>query len=230
MSRIEFLQLPIKTIVKSIFSKAISPNFIAFTLPVFLRNTFLLLFLGVLFATCNNSNYYPKPRGYFRIDFPEKNYRTFDSIFPYKFEYPVYAQITFDKYTRQNQYWMNLDYPHFNGRIHISYKSLKTYDLYQLTEDTRRMAFKHAPKSIGIKEMFFNNPATDVFGLAYKIEGSDAASPFQFYITDSTHHFLRGALYFNVTPNNDSLQPVIDFILDDIDHLLKTLNWKEVYP
>ena len=190
----------------------------------------LLIFALVFIVSCNHSNYYPKPRGFFRIDFPEKNYRIFDSIFPYKFEYPVYAQINFDKYTRQHQYWMNLDYPGYNGRIHISYKSLENHDLYQLTEDTHKMAFKHAPKAIGIKESLFINSKASVYGLAYKIEGSDAASPFQFYVTDSTHHFLRGALYFNVTPNNDSLQPVIDFILNDIDRMLNTFEWKTINP
>jgi gliding motility-associated lipoprotein GldD len=189
----------------------------------------ILFLFGILVFTtisCNNSEYYPKPRGYFRIDLPEKNYRRFDSIFPYSFSYPQYAKISFDEYTRNNPYWMNLDYPKYKGRVHLSYKSLKDYNLYQLTEDAREMTFKHASKAVGIKESVFSNPKEKVYGLAYQIQGKDAASPYQFYLTDSTHHFIRGALYFNVVPNNDSLQPVIDLISQDLEYLANSFRWK----
>lgn len=181
---------------------------------------------ALIFTACHNTDYYPKPRGYFRIDLPEKSYRTFDSTFPYTFEYPDYARITFDENTKKNPYWMDLDFPRFKGRIYFSYKSLDRFNLYTLTEDAREMAFKHAPKAVGIKESVFNNPKADVYGLAYTIEGKDAASPYQFYLTDSTKNFLRGALYFNAIPNNDSLQPVITFIEQDIRHLFNTFKWK----
>lgn len=190
-----------------------------FIFPVTLISVIMVL------ASCNNQDYYPKPNGYLRIDLPERDYRTFDSTFPYAFQYPKYARITFDEYTRQNPYWMNLDYPKYKGRIHISYKSLDDYRLYTLTEDARDMAFKHAPKAIGIRESVFSNPQKDVFGMAYQIQGKDAASPYQFFLTDSTRHFVRGALYFNVVPNNDSLQPVIDMMAQDIKHMFDTFNW-----
>lgn len=183
--------------------------------------------VAFLVASCDNQEYYPKPRGYFRIDLPEKQYRTFDSIFPYSFQYPQYATISFDEYTRKNPYWMNLDYPKFKGRIHISYKPLQDYNLYVLTEDARSMAFKHAPKAMGIKESLYANPQHNVYGMTYEIQGKDAASPYQFYLTDSTNHFIRGALYFNVIPNNDSLQPVIDLITQDIKNLFDSFAWQE---
>lgn len=181
---------------------------------------------ALLLASCNSEDYYPKPRGYLRIDLPGHAYQPFDSTFPYRFEYSEAARITFDEYTRENPYWMNLDYPRYKGRIHISYKSLEGRELYTFTEDAREMAFKHAPRAIGIKESYFTDPEDRVFGKAFRIEGKDAASPYQFYLTDSTDHFVRGALYFNVTPNNDSLQPVIDFIIRDVQHLYETLEWK----
>ena len=90
------------------------------------------------------------------------------------------------------------------------------------------MVFKHAPKAVGIKESYINMPESKVYGIVYTIEGRDAASPFQFYLTDSTDHFVRGALYFNVVPNNDSLKPVIDYIIHDIDFLVSTFSWKSV--
>lgn len=187
----------------------------------------LTVISGILLASCNNEDYYPKPRGYIRIDLPEHTYQPFDSTFPYNFDYSESARITFDEYTRQNPYWMNLDYPRYKGRIHISYKSIGGHNLYKLTEDAREMAFKHAPKAIGIGESFFSDAEDDVYGMTFRIEGRDAASPFQFYLTDSTDHFVRGALYFNVVPNNDSLQPVIDFIISDVEHMFDTFEWKK---
>jgi gliding motility-associated lipoprotein GldD len=65
-----------------------------------------------------------------------------------------------------------------------------------------------------------------IYGVLYEIKGAEAASTLQFYVTDSLSHFLRGALYFNVSPNNDSLAPVIDFIEEDIRHMIGTLNWE----
>jgi gliding motility-associated lipoprotein GldD len=99
-------------------------------------------------------------------------------------------------------------------------------DLSKYTEDAHSLVMKHIPKASSIEEIRIDNPQSNVHGLVYNIEGTGAASPYQFYITDSTNHFLRGALYFNTLPNNDSLAPVIEFIKGDIMHLLETARWK----
>ncbi|OYT13226.1 MAG: gliding motility lipoprotein GldD [Bacteroidetes bacterium 4572_114] len=182
----------------------------------------------MLLVSCGDDHYIPKPRGYFRINLPAHKYQTFDTIFPYKFEYPEYSKITFDEYTRSGPFWLNIEYPGYKGKIHLSYKTVGQTNLNNLIEDSRTMVYKHIPKATGIKESIVTDPQSKVFGTVYFIEGRDVASPFQFYVTDSTHHFLRGALYFYTAPNNDSLQPVIDFIIDDIDHLIGTLEWKDI--
>jgi gliding motility-associated lipoprotein GldD len=66
-----------------------------------------------------------------------------------------------------------------------------------------------------------------VYGLIYDIEGNTASS-LQFYVTDSTKHFIRGALYFNVRPNIDSVKIVLEFLKKDVLHLIQTLQWKNV--
>ncbi|OYT16688.1 MAG: gliding motility lipoprotein GldD, partial [Bacteroidetes bacterium 4572_77] len=95
-----------------------------------------------------------------------------------------------------------------------------------LLNDVHNMMNKHIPKANAINENMYLNPIQHVYGLTYDIQGSQAASPFQFYVTDSTQHFFRGALYFNFTPNNDSLQPVIDYLKKDIQVLIESLEWK----
>jgi gliding motility-associated lipoprotein GldD len=192
-----------------------------FLIVIFMINT-------LFWFSCTNQESYPKPRGYLRIDLPAPTYQTFDSTFPYRFLFSGLAQINFEGLTPETPYWMNIDYPAFQGRIHLSYKSLQKNKLYSLQEDSRNMVFKHASKAMGIREANINLPESKVYGIVYTIEGKDAASPFQFYLTDSTNHFIRGALYFNVIPNNDSLKPVIDFIINDIDVMVSTLKWKTV--
>jgi len=184
----------------------------------------ILIFLAVITVSCSN-DYSPKPSGYFRIDLPEKKYQAFDTLFPFYFEYPVYAGIVHDPQAPDEPYWINVDFPKFHGRIHLSYKKVNG-NLSEYLEDSRTMALKHMSKSTGISEQVVNIPDKKVYGLIYTIQGSGAASTYQFYLTDSTRNFVRGALYFSVSPNNDSLAPVISFIQSDIRHMVETFRWK----
>ena len=183
-----------------------------------------LLLLIFLFSACNET-YTPKPRGYFRIDLPEHEYVAFDTTFPYAFEYPVYARISPDPFTPEEPYWLNIDFPEYKGRIHISYKVIDG-NLVEYLEDSRQFVMKHIPKASAINDSLILDRDRKLYGLVYYIDGMGAASPCQFFVTDSTRNFVRGALYFDVVPNNDSLAPVIDFLKKDIDHLLSTFTWK----
>lgn len=167
----------------------------------------------------------PKKIGYFRIDLPEKKYSLIDSLdFPFRFELPQYAELNFTR-TKKDSNFFNIDFLPFGARIHMSYVPVDT-NLPQLLEDTRELVFKHTIKAQDIREQVYQNPSRDVYGILYSISGN-AASSSQFFLTDSTSHFLRGALYFNVTPNPDSLAPVSDFIEKDILHLIESFSWRQ---
>ena len=196
-------------------------KFILNTLSYILHCTFFVF----LFISCDNKNYQPKPRGYFRIDLPEKEYVILDSMQYYSFEYPVYSTITPDYNSLHEKEWINVEYPDFKGTIYISYKTVDS-NLNVYLEDSYQMMTKHISRAMGIRDSLIINPERDVYGLIYFLEGEGVASPLQFYLTDSTHHFMRGSLYFNVKTNNDSLAPVTDFITDDILHLIETIEWK----
>ena len=183
-----------------------------------------LLFI-ILLSSCDNKQYQPKPRGYFRIDFPEKEYVRLDSMSYYSFEYPTYTTITPDYHSLQEKEWINVEYPSHKGTIHISYKTVND-NLDAYLEDSYYMMTKHISRAMGIRDSVIINPERDVYGLVYFLEGEGVASPMQFYLTDSVSHFMRGSLYFNVKTNNDSLAPVIDFIIDDVRHLIETVEWK----
>jgi len=182
-----------------------------------------LVTVFVILASCENS-YTPKPRGYFRIELPEKAYQKSDSSLPYIFEFPAYANMGIDRQSPQENYWRNINFPYFNATLHLSYKTIDQ-NLFEYLEDSYTLVSKHIPKADAITDSVVYDQTRQVYGLIYRIEGSATATPFQFFVTDSTHHFLRGALYFNTTPNNDSLEPVIRFLEKDMLHLIETLQW-----
>lgn len=178
----------------------------------------------VLLSGCND-DYTPKPRGYIRIDLPEKSYHNIETDCPYGFETADYSDFLPDNRQGSDPCWFNIEYPQFKAKLHFSYKPI-TGNLAEYLEDSRTLINKHISKASNIEENMVVKDVTRVYGMLYSIEGSQAASPIQFHLTDSTDHFLRGALYFNVSPNNDSLAPVIDFLRQDVLHIIETLHWK----
>ena len=183
---------------------------------------FLFYILAMLLASCAGHPV-PKPNGYYRIAFPEKQYQMLQEGFPYRFELPVYAQVETVSTKDAEPWWINVRIPSSKAEIHISYKKVDN-NLAVFTEESRRLAYDHAVKASSIEERNFMNPSARVFGTVYTINGN-AASPMQFYLTDSTRNFLRGSLYIRATPNIDSLKPVIDFLKTDVNRLIETLSW-----
>lgn len=185
-------------------------------------SSYLLLFC--LLTACSN-NYTPKPRGYFRFDLPEKEYQIFDSLgCPYSFQYPTYAILRADRFYNSEPYSFNLEFPAYKATLHLSYKKLNN-NLERITEHVHSFLYKHSIKADAIVPSLYDNPERHITGFLYDI-GGNAASSVQFYVTDSTHHFLRGALYFYSTPNRDSLAPLIDFFREDIQYLMETVEFK----
>ncbi len=178
----------------------------------------------IVLSSCGNDPL-PKPTGYFRIDLPEKTYQEVaDSIpFPFTFELPQYGVVNL-KRTKEQENFFNVDFSKYGARIHFSYFPVEN-NISKLLEESRTLSYKHTEKAQEINEELIINEENRVFGTYYSIEGN-AASSDQFFITDSSNHFLRGALYFNVAPNPDSIRPVGEFIKKDIVHLIETFRWK----
>ena len=191
--------------------------------------TFLLSIFSVLILSCN-SEYTPRPRGYFKIALPKKEYTTFDQPgYPYTFEYPVYGTVIkdslfFDQHP-ENPYWINIDFPLLSARMYLSYKEIGSNKFDSLVNDAFTLSYKqHTYKASSIQPQEFTTPNGSA-GVYFTLKGN-AATGNQFFITDSVSHFLRGALYFSATPNSDSLQPVNDFLRQDLWRLLNTLKWR----
>lgn len=184
------------------------------------------LWLSLSLITSCGNDYSPKPRGYFKIDLPQKDYQTYNSDCPFTFEYPVYASIVTDSARNAMPCWKDVVYTGLNGRIHLSYEPITSKAQFnQLTEDAHTFVFKHTVKATSIDESIINMPDKKVYGIYYTIDGN-AASPVQFFLTDSSKNYLRGALYFNEQPRLDSIQPVLDFVKKDIDVMIRSFKWK----
>ena len=199
--------------------------------------------LAFIFAC--NSDYTHKPRSYFKIDLPQRAYKEFNEPgYPYAFEYPVYANISKEADSTGNSpYWINVNFDQFQGRIYLSYKSISGSSVYKvktangykdsvvnnsfesLREEAYKMTYKHTIKASGIIDSAFAT-ANGSTGVYFYVAG-EAATSKQFYVADTARHFLRGALYFDASPNADSISVVSDFLEEDIKHLLRTLRWKE---
>jgi len=184
--------------------------------------SFAVLLL-LLMVSCKQS-YTPKPTGYLKIDYPEKSYRLYSDQEFYQFEIPEYALIEIDSGPRAEKGWINVSVPKFNAKIHMSYKPVDN-QLNAYITDSRELVYKHMVKAFGIEETPFIHRDQKRFGMVYDLKG-DVASAVQFFVTDSTKHFLRGSLYFNCRPNSDSLSPVIEFLREDIIHMIETTQWK----
>jgi len=185
------------------------------------------LFTSTFFISCDQEDeiYSPKPRGYFRIELPKKEYTRYaNTTCPFAFDIPKYSSIEKDRYSKAEPCWLNIQFPKFKATIHLSYKKVEN-NISTYLEDSRSFAIKHQIKATGLNETVIIRDSSKVYGLLYDIEGNTASS-LQFYLTDSTHHFLRGALYFDAVPNSDSLKLIIDFIRQDVIQLIKTTTWQ----
>ncbi len=195
-----------------------------------------------------NSTYTSKKEGYYKIDFPKREYIKFDNpSFPYSFEYPAYAQVVRDSAyfdsSLQNPFWININFSTFNGKIFISYKTIGGTSVYKvksptggyrdsigkntfanMVNDSYNLTYKNDIKAYSIEDSVMHTP-NNITGIFFRLSGSVATAK-QFFLSDTVHNFLRGALYFDATPNEDSLRPVNAFLQEDMMHLINTLKWK----
>lgn len=192
---------------------------------------FIWLFLSVLLAGCQSGEdtEQPKPVGYFRLELPSREYQTFDTTaLPFTFEYSQSAQYQVDR-TSDTATWVLIHYPRQNASIEMLYKWAKdSTALTRLMLADRDFVEYHYQKASGVTTRDFRELGAKehVSGLFYDIYGKEVACPFHYWMTDEQHNFMRATLYFHFTPNNDSVQPVIDFIRDDAMRMIQTFEWK----
>lgn len=180
--------------------------------------SFLFSLISFLFMSCND-DVLPKPKAYLNLEYPEKEYTNLSVQRPYYFQVLKNTTIVDEKNN-----WLKIIYPNIKASIDITYRPVEN-NLNELLTEAEKLVFKHAVKAEQIIPKDFLNPKKRVFGSLYEITGN-AASQIQFHVTDSTHNFIKGSLYFYAKPNYDSILPAVDYIKKDILHIIETLEWK----
>lgn len=197
-----------------------------------MKNCYLIiscLTVALLFTACGNrdKDIAPKPEAYFRIDLPEHQYEKLDTTLPFTFEKSTSANVNIEKQSN-GSYWVNLDYPKQNATFRFTYMPIPCADsLRSLIVREESMVKFHYQKADDVQYDVIKDPDAKLWGQIYHIKGKEVATPLQFWMTDSSSHFLRTTLYFNFTPNNDSLQPVIDYLCEDAMQFVKSFEWKK---
>ena len=191
------------------------------------RVTCIILFFFTIASCSSRTEHMPKPKGYNRIVLPAHEYLPLPDSFPYAFEYSKHAKLLRDSSWIAEPYWIDLYYPEFKASVEISYKPIKKSEklLKEYLATSYKLTSKHEIKAYAIDESIFKTKTGKTAVIA-RLQG-EVPSQYQFFVTDSTDHFLRGALYFNTATKNDSLAPVISYMHEDIMHLLNTLRWRE---
>ncbi len=190
------------------------------------KSIFILIFFSLVFFSCEQ-NAVPKPKGFNKIDLPDHQYRLLPDSFPYQFQYSKNANIEKSRSRFADPSWITLHYPDLKASVQLTYKPVNQ-DKQKLEEymlDAYNLTSKHQVKAYAIDETLIKSPSGKI-AIVAELSG-EVPTQFQFYTTDSSEHFLRGALYFETATQNDSLAPVIEYIKTDMVHLINTLEWTE---
>jgi gliding motility-associated lipoprotein GldD len=189
-----------------------------------MKHVYKLLVPLLLLTACGTEDPVPKPRGYFRIDLPPREYVSWQDEGVLSAELPTYARIqprTAEGSTR----WYDLRFPAQRATLHLTWTPVTAGSVMDLVEDAHVFKNTHESKAVRIASARVLRDSARVFGSVFHVDG-DVASPLVFYLTDSTANFLYGALYFDVRPNADSLAPVTQRIREDVEHFTRTLEWQ----
>ncbi|MFN8357833.1 MAG: gliding motility lipoprotein GldD [Spirosomataceae bacterium] len=188
--------------------------------------SWLVAMFSLLLSSCGR-DYSPKPHGFPRLNLPPHQYQTLQGNYPYEFEFSKYATVYPDTFAKAEPYWIFVHYPLFKASVQLTYKPVMNSQerLKNMIDDAHRLSFKHNVKAYSIQETTLQTKSGRTVGLIRLL--GEVPSHLQFYTTDSTKHFMRGAFYLSSATDNDSLQPVIDYVRQDMMHLLNTLKWKQ---
>jgi gliding motility-associated lipoprotein GldD len=177
------------------------------------------LLLYIMTTGCKGETL-PKPDAYLRLDYPEAEYSRFDAGCPFSFSNNAIARVK-DKGNCN----LTIEYPRMKATIYITYKPVNN-NLESLLRDAQKLTYEHVIKADAIQEQPFVNNLEKVYGMFYQV-GGNAATNAQFYVTDSTRHFLTGSVYFYAKPNFDSIMPAASYIKNDMQNIMETIKWKK---
>ncbi|MCL2246040.1 MAG: hypothetical protein FWC10_02885 [Lentimicrobiaceae bacterium] len=187
------------------------------------------LILSIFFTACVKKQEVPipKPKGYFRLVTPEPLYQHWDSVLPFTFDYSKHATLLFQK-KEDNVFWIDIQYPSIAAVFKMTcFQVNDNLHNFMWNEEEQVMFHVERRMTDDIQFSTINDARARVFGRLYELEGKHVATPFKFWLTDSAHYFVKGSLFFDFTPNNDSLAPIIDYLKKDALFMIESWQWRE---
>lgn len=185
-----------------------------------MKHSWLICLVVLMVMMSCKDEVLPKPNAMLRLEYPEASYAESNINCAYTFDKNIQATV---KENRDCS--LVLDYPAMKGSVYITYKPIQN-NLKTLLIDAQKLSYEHVVKADNIVEQPFINEEDQVFGMFYEVSGN-AASQSQFYVTDSTDHFVTGSLYFYAKPNYDSILPAAVYLQRDIRRVMESLRWKK---
>lgn len=186
----------------------------------------LAVLVGFILLYSCQDQIQPKQNAFLALNYPEANYKLLQSNCSFEFEMNQNARISKGKYLDSCSF--NIVYPELNATIFFTYKPV-TNNLNALLIDAQKLPLKHTIKADAIEADVYTNRLANTYGNFYEVEG-DAASQAQFYLTDSLKHFVTGSIYFETTPNYDSILPAAAYMKQDLKHMVETMRWRSKTP
>jgi len=184
----------------------------------------LLLTVMIAVASCTEPSYTPKPPTYLRLELPEPSYEKYTDSCSYTFEISNLYQVENAPDQTDGTCHKRINLGPLNGTAYIRYWDM-TEPLSYYVNSANDEIDRHKLKANNIVDERILRPEDRVFGSFFELQG-DVATPFQFYLTDSTSRFLYCEVLFNSTPNYDSLRPSLDYVKRDLDQFMNTLKWE----
>lgn len=180
----------------------------------------IFTFLGLAMISCSKETQ-PKPSGELRLEYPQPKYQVYSSPCGFSFEYSDFARI----HNAKENCWYYIDYPKMKAKVFLTYFPVHQ-DLGLHVKESEKMVYEHTIKATAIDTKSFSYPERKIFGNFYELKGP-SASNLQFFVTDSTRHYVTANLYFNSRPKPDSLAPAVEYIKKDMLHLIDTFRWSK---
>jgi len=163
-------------------------------------------------------------KGAVDMEFPKAEYASSTDSLPFTFDLSKQAKLTWQK-NKPGEYFCNVDYPFLNARLYCTYHAITPDKFRNFAEESRKMAYQHTAVATGISEKTYANDLSHVYGILYNIQGN-VATPLQVALTDSNRYFFNASLYFNMTPNADSIAPAVNYIRKDIIRIMESFTVK----
>ena len=189
-----------------------------------MRNYICVIFI-VLFG-CENY-FLPKQSAYLRLDYPKPEYKLIDDKdFPFFFEANTILSEISDIDINPESIDFIINYNQLNAQINFQYKNVNSSEkLKAYILDLKSTIETHSMMANSVKIKDYSLKEKNIFGRIFDLSGN-VASPYQFYLTDSINNIISGLVYFNIKPNYDSILPAINYIENDIIHLIESFDWK----